>query len=242
MIKKAAIIIFTAIILLGCSGLEKKFPKRNLFLIEADFMKSEPFKNIFKINGLNKTGGKTGLIVRQFTILPEFDSNYFIYRIFPNQYIYDYYNNFIVSPSSIITDDIKKNLYAAPYFKYVKPDEFEDIKYRLWGTIIKLYGDMQKKNNPEAVMTIRIVLEKKIATGFKSVINKIYPARVFFAKGGARGLVDAWGICLKRIMSSFYKDFINSRGKGIHSKRFGYYSINSCRACVFRVSNIGKPR
>ena len=235
MMKKATIIIFTAIALFGCSGLEKKFPKRNLFVIEAGSIKSEPYKSInsSKIKELDKTGGKTGLIVRQFTILPEFDSNYFIYRISQNQYIYDYYNNFIISPSSIITDDIGRILYDSPYFKRVEPNESEDIKYRLWGSIIDLYGDMQNKNNPEAVMTIRLVLEKNIGIGFKSVINKVYPAKVIFAQGGAKGLVDAWGECLKRIMSNFYKDFINSTGKGIHGKRFGYNSINSRRACVF---------
>ncbi len=244
MMKKAAIIIFTAITLFGCSGLKKNFPKKNLFNIEADSIKSEPYtsENSSKIKGVDKIGIGAGLIVRQFTILPEFDSNYFIYRISPNQYIYDYYNNFIVSPSSIITDDIGKILYASSYFKRVNPNEFEDIKYRLWGSIINLYGDMQNKNSPEAVMTIRIVLEKKTETGFKSVINKIYPAEVLCAKGGARGLVDAWGICLERIMSNFYKDFINSTGKGTYSKRLGYNSINSCGACIFRVSNIRKSR
>ncbi len=244
MMKKATIIIFTAITLFGCSGLQKKFPKRNLFVIEAGSMKSEPYKskNSSKIKRLDETGGKTGLIVRQFTILPEFDSNYFIYRISQNQYIYDYYNNFLVSPSSIITDDIGRILYASSYFQRVKPNEPEDIKYRLWGSILDLYGDMQNKNNPEAVMTIRLVLEKNTETGFKSVINKIYPAEVLFTQGGARGLVDAWGKCLKRIMSDFYKDFINSTGKGIHGERFGYNSINSRGACVFRVCNIGKAR
>ncbi len=153
----------------------------------------------------DKVNKKNGLIIRQFGISDEFDTDYFIYRVSKFKYIDDYYNNFIVSPAAIITGEIENNLYTSSCFKYVPCGELEQIKYRLWGKVIAIYCDMRNKNHPAAVMEIRLILEKKTKSGFKSVINKIYRASrpVIPDEYGAQDIVKAWGICLGHIISNF---------------------------------------
>ncbi len=237
--------LLTAMMIIGCSGFKKDFPAKNLFTIGTDFMKSNPCpckRGNFYNGHEAETGTGAGLIIRQFDISPEFDSDYFIYRISQVQYIYDYYNNFMVSPARMITEDIGKILYASSCFRPVKPDEIENISYRLWGKIIDLYGDMQDKSRPTAVMTIRMTLEKKTTIGFEPVINETYRADITADNLDARDIVDAWERCLARIISNFCQDFVNGMGQGIHGKRLGYNSINTPGAGVFRISNIGKSR
>ncbi len=147
-------------------------------------------------------------MIRQLNILPEFESNFFVYRVSPMRYVFDYYNNFMVSPARMITDAMGEELYALPCFSSVPANAYKNIKYQLWGKIIDLYGNIQDRNHPRAVMTIRLILEKRTGAGFVQLINKIYPASINMTQLDAKGLVMAWNLCLEHILSGFYKDLL----------------------------------
>lgn len=195
--KKAIFILLTAVMFIGsCSGIQNKFLKRNLFCIKGDLVKSDS----------GRSRKRAGLLIRQLDISPEFESNFFVYRISQVRYTFDYYNKFMVSPARMITDAMGETLYASPFFKPVPAYESKDIKYQLWGKILDIYGDIQDKNHPKAVMSLRLILEERAGTGFVQIINKIYPASVSLTRLDAKDLITAWDICLRHILSDFYKD------------------------------------
>jgi len=195
--KRSIFILFTAVMFIGsCSGIQNKFLKRNLFCIKGDLVKSDS----------GRSEKRAGLLIRQLDISPEFESNFFVYRISSGRYTFDYYNKFMVAPARMITDAIGETLYTSPFFKSVPAYEPQDIKYQLWGKIIDIYGDIQDKNHPKAVITLRLILEKREGTGFVQIINKIYPASVPLTRFDAKNLITAWDICLRHIVSDFYKD------------------------------------
>ncbi len=216
--------VFVVLILMitaGCSGLQKKFPRRNMFVLSIEGI-GHKYCNSMKSDGVGEASHtnlihtllkdkkfriKEGLIIKPFGIAPEFDTDYFVYRVSKERYIDDYYNNFIVSPAEMITDEIKKIVYQSSCFRYVPSEELGQIRYRLWGRVINLYGDMQETNRLSAVMSIRLVLEKKTKTGFKPIINKLYSAFVPADGKDAADLVKAWDRCFEKIMLNFFNDF-----------------------------------
>ncbi|MBU1341426.1 MAG: hypothetical protein KKE44_03995, partial [Proteobacteria bacterium] len=142
-------LVFFLNMLSGCSGLQKEPVIKNYFDLEIKLADSPS----------QKRGNNDTLIVKQFFITPEFDSYSFVYRMTKNEYITDFYNEFISYPAKLITEKITETLCSSSYFTPAPTSMKQDITYRLSGKITRLYGDFQNADDPKAIIEIRMTLE-----------------------------------------------------------------------------------
>ncbi len=190
------LVIIMGLCVAGCSGIIRDFPEQNQFTIAPPRLPGEV--------GIRSTG--KGLLVRQFDISPEFESNFFIYKVSENRYTSDYYNKFMVSPARMISDAFKEAVYNSVVFRSAPASDPSDIRFRLGGKIISLYADIRHPEKPRSVMALRLTLEQHTGAGFVPVINRVYGASQPTTQAGPATLVQGWNHCLARIISDFLKD------------------------------------
>ncbi|MCF8114046.1 MAG: ABC transporter [Desulfotignum sp.] len=188
--------VLICLCLAGCSGIIKDFPEQNLFTIDPPLPGGGP--------GTFEAGN--GLLVRQFDISPEFESSFFIYKVSASRFTGDYYNKFMVAPARMISDAVKEVLYGSPFFRPAPASEPSDIAFRLGGKITRLYADIRSPKQPLAVMALRLSLEKRTASGFVPVINKVYDASLPIPGARPEDLVQAWNRGLAQILTAFFLD------------------------------------
>jgi uncharacterized lipoprotein YmbA len=186
-------------IMAGCTGLKNNFEEKSFYRIQAGSQMA-----VQKV-----PGGKT-LMVKRFSIAPEFETNAFVYQLTPTQFATDYYNNFIVSPARMITDAVKEDLWASPLFSPITSQTMEDVRFQLRGKIIAFLGDIQDTKRPKAIVTIRLILEKNIGKSFSPVINKTYTAKINLPAPDPKLLTQGLGTGLSQILDAFYKDLPGS--------------------------------
>ena len=146
------------------------------------------------------------LVVRAFGIAPVFGSHAFVYRISRDRYTADYYNEFIRYPSKLITDKFTSRLYATPLFSPVQASRQTGTRYRLSGKITELYGDYRVREHPKAVMSVRLVLEKRTNRHFDVIQSRTYDAAVDMPAMTQEDLVSGWNTGLEDIITRFTDD------------------------------------
>ncbi len=181
----------------GCSGLKKEPLDKNYFDISI---------NLTASNQSNINHGGT-LLIKEFAINLAFDSHSFVYRIEKNEYLNDYYNEFISYPAKLITQKIEEGLCSSQYFRSAQTNMKQDIDFRLSGKITRLYGDYQEPDNPKAMIEIRMVLEKRADNTFKVITGKTYTAHENISSRKPAHLVSGWNAGLSKIVIQFINDF-----------------------------------
>lgn len=184
------------ITLAGCSGIKNQYQQKKMFRLSAN-----PHMAQLKSQ---ETG--EGLLVKRFSISPEFESNSFIYRASRARYGSDFYNNYMVPPARMITDIVMENLYASSLFSPISQHTLADVRFQLWGKVIDLYTDIQDKNLPVAVVTLRLILDKNTGQGFKPVVHQTYKAKVPFDEPNPESMITALSEGLTQILNEFHLD------------------------------------
>ena len=181
----------------GCLLTKKKYPEKNLFIIEA--------KRDSSINKLKKI--QSVLKIAKFRISPIFQGKGFVYRTDDLVYESDFYNEFLISPDEMFTEAVMKWFIESKMFKHVmvSPGHVES-NYILESSIISLYGDFIDKHNPKAVLEINFTVIKDKKARYKIIFKKQYRKDEPVAKGAINGLVKAWSMALKKILMDFEKD------------------------------------
>lgn len=154
--------------------------------------------------------GGTDYILRvsNFTIDSVFSGRGLVYRIDEFRYESDFYNEFLTSPSAMITEKTRNWLAASGLFKRTL-----DITSRLEpthiieGNITALYGDFRDKSSPVAVMEIRIfLLESKAGEEPLAVYGKTYKSSAALESKAPAGLLAAFDKCLENILTDLEND------------------------------------
>src|SRR4030095_11265169 len=83
----------------GCVGIEKSYPDKRYFVLEVSANPSPA----------NPTGNDT-LEVSNIRVSPRYADRSFVYRTSESGYESDFYNQFLVSPASLITEEVRKGL------------------------------------------------------------------------------------------------------------------------------------
>lgn len=186
-------------ILFACASLQKPPIKKNYFDLD---IYTRPNEN----HDFIKHGQV--LLMKDLLIASEFDSHSFVYRIDKNEYTTDFYNEFVAYPTKLITEKIAETLYSTKHFTPFLDQKQQDVSFRLFGKITRLYKDMQNKNSPQAIMEIGFILEKKVDDTFKKIFSHTYQARETLSSPEPDQLVDGWSKGLHTITSDFLNDLI----------------------------------
>lgn len=192
--------IFSALALLalcsGCVSLEKAYPDKRYFVLETS-PQEDP---------ANPTVNET-LQVSNIRVSPRFADRGFIYRISAAGYESDFYNQFLVSPASLITEEIRKSLIGSQLFKYViSPSSPLQPSYVLDGAVNALYGDFRDTDSPRAVLEIEFFLTSEIPAKPGILMQKRYAKSIPLSARSPEALVQGWNQALQEILISLVAD------------------------------------
>jgi cholesterol transport system auxiliary component len=124
-----------------------------------------------------------------------------VYRQTDLKYEADFYNEFLVSPSAMLTEQAGAWLATAKVFREVLPASANaDGDYVLEGFVSELYGDDRDATQPAAVLTAKFFLiDNRTLTGVPTWQTEINQRVVLSARGTdalVAGLNTAWGAML----------------------------------------------
>lgn len=156
------------------------------------------------------TGVETDITleVRRFTIDSAFAGKGLVYRTGQFEYESDFYSEFLVSPSVMITEKTRNWLSGSGLFKRVLDIASQiDPTHTMEGNITAFYGDLRDKSSPQATMEMRVFLSKAEAGEEPvPVFGQTYESSVAIESKGPEGLVEALDRCLANILASLERD------------------------------------
>jgi cholesterol transport system auxiliary component len=180
----------------GCVSFERSYPDKRYFVIEAPAT----------ANSANPAGDKN-LLVSNLRISPRYADKGFVYRTSESGYESDFYNQFLVSPDTMLSEELRKGLAAAQVFKYVVgPTNSLQPNYVLEGSVNALYGDFRNLGEPSAVLELEFFLHNEDATSAGIVMQKRYTKAVPVGGRSPEALVKGWSQALEAILAMLVAD------------------------------------
>jgi len=180
----------------ACVGIEKSYPDKRYFVLEASANPS-----------LANPAGNETLEVSNIRISPRYADRSFVYRTSEAGYESDFYNQFLVSPSSLITEEVRKALTGSQIFKYViSPTNQLQPSYVLEGTVNALYGDFRNTNSPRAVLEMEFFLTSEIPGNPGILMQRRYAKSLPLTGRTTEALIKGWNQALEEILTSLVAD------------------------------------
>jgi cholesterol transport system auxiliary component len=179
--------------LTGCFNFNKSFPEKRFFVLNA---KRNAGPSVSKSNAV--------LRIRRFRVSPGFEGNGFVYRKGNSNYTSDFYNEFFISPASMIAEEVGKWLTASGLFQYVISSSSPvEPTVELEGVIRALYGDYSNTNAPKAVMEIQFFLVRNVSSRPAIVFQKTYHEETLIKGNSPDTLVAGWNLAIEHILTQF---------------------------------------
>ena len=180
----------------ACVSLEKSYPDKRYFVLEADA----------NLTPSNPSANET-LQVSNIRVSPRYADRSFVYRTSEAGYESDFYNQFLVSPDSLITDEVRKDLATSQVFKYViSASNQSQPSYVLEGTVNALYGDFRNANSPRAVLEMEFFLTSEIPAKPGILMQKRYAKSLPLTDRSPEALVKGWDQALGEILTALRAD------------------------------------
>ena len=187
-------IVFIA--LAGCLGISQPYPDITMYSLNLERKADQP-----------KEEGALALKMTTFYVSPRFESKSLVYKTSDFVYETDYYNKFMVSPSSMISEQVNQWLSASPKIKYLADSRFSrHVDYTLEGDVLELYGDFRDKDKPKAVLTIELGLLDEAKSPPETVLQEIYSQEIVLDERSVSKLINAFNQGLRNIMLDFEAD------------------------------------
>jgi uncharacterized lipoprotein YmbA len=180
----------------GCVSIERSYPDKRYFVIEVP-RGADP----------SNPAGERILSVAHLRISPRYADRSFVYRTSDAGYESDFYNQFLASPDTMISEEIRKALAASHQFKYVLgPSDAQQPNYVLEGSVNALYGDFRNLNRPAAVLEIEFFLYNENSANPGIVTQKRYTKSVPLSERSPEALVKGWDQALSEIVAALAAD------------------------------------
>jgi cholesterol transport system auxiliary component len=180
----------------GCVSLERSSPERHYFVIELPQRANSP-----------ELSSELILSVGNMRISPRYADRSFVYRTSDTSFESDFYNQFLTSPDTMISEELRKGLAASRQFKYVLgPADAQQPNYVLEGSVNALYGDFRKPSQPAAVLELEFFLYSDNSNNSGLVAQKRYLKSVPMNERSPEALVKRWDQALQEIISALAAD------------------------------------
>ncbi|MGB2688080.1 MAG: hypothetical protein WBC36_03775 [Desulfobacterales bacterium] len=192
--------------LTGCFNFNKSFPEKHFFVLSAS-----------RSEGLSVSKSDAVLRIRRFRVSPRFEGKGFVYREGNLNYASDFYNEFFISPASMIAEEVHKWLKRSGLFQYVMNSSSPvEPALELEGAISALYGDYRDTKVPKAVLEMQFFLVRNVSSQPVIVFGKTYHEEIFIKGNSPDALVTGWNLALEHILNKFetnLKDLDFKEGK-----------------------------
>lgn len=155
--------------------------------------------------------GKAILAVPRFTVGAAYATRGLVYRLDEYRYESDAYNEFLISPTVMVTEKTRDWLAESGLFAQVLGSgSSADATHRIEANITSLYGDFRDKGTPKAVVEIRFfLLRTKAGVDPEIIFAKPYEATVDLTTADPDGLIEGLDQCLQRILTELEKDLVD---------------------------------
>ena len=196
--KRVTFLLFCMFFILvaGCLGVRQPYPDITMYSIHLERESSQA-----------KEEGALALKMKKFYVSPRFESKSLVYKTSNHVYETDYYNRFIIPPSTMITEQVSQWLTSSPKIRYLADSRFtREVDYTLEGRVLELYGDFRNKENPVAVLTVEMVLLDEEESPPKAIIQEIYNEEIVLDGPSVSTIIAAFNQGLKSIMIDFEAD------------------------------------
>jgi cholesterol transport system auxiliary component len=194
LIARAALLLF--ILAAGCVSLERSYPEKRYFVVELGENAQRP----------NPVGDYI-LLVSGMRISPRYADKSFVYRTSESGYESDFYNQFLTSPDTMLSEEVRKGLATSPVFKYVVgPSSQLQPNYILEGSVNALYGDFRNLDKPAAVLEIEFFLHNEDSANPGIVLQKRYVKTAPISARSPEALVKGWSQGLGAILTELNSD------------------------------------
>lgn len=191
------------LVVTGCLKLEKRsYPQKHYFALEASRnSRASPCAEIGSV-----------LKVRKFRVSPQYETKSFVYREGDFAYESDFYNEFLISPGSMFTEEVRQWLEQSGLFQQVVDfSSYMEATHVLEGAITALYGDYRESRRPRAVLEMQFFLFEDVSARFALVFQNLYRREVLLERVSPVILVKGWNDAFRQIMTEFEKD-LRERG------------------------------
>ncbi len=203
--KKICLLISVSILMLSSAGCgpngSHDITKTKLYSIDIETEQQAQQTYDYKLKVLN------------FRISEEFDLRNFIILREKNRYIKEYYNKFMINPSSMLTKETRNWFANRGYFQAVLTEgTIVDADYILEGNVISIYGDFRDLKKPEAVIEVQFQLVE--TTGSNNLIlSKIYSDREELDDNTSEELIEAYERAFENILQRLADDIASQLKK-----------------------------
>ena len=197
-------VLVAVAVLNGCAP-KKNYPERRYYVFDVSHPKeasSPPHDAV--------------LSVRRFRVSPRYEGKGFVYRDGDLSYQSDFYNEFLISPGSLLTEEVRQWLVSSDLFQHVVDSSSHlEATYFLEGNVTALYGDYREAAAPTAVLDIQFFLINDVAARSEVVFQKEYREAVSLDGPSAKALVSGWNTALRQILTTLEQDLraVDLRGE-----------------------------
>lgn len=190
-------VIFLSTALAGCVSLDKAYPDKRYFAIEGP--RGE--------RAANPTAGGGVLLISRVRVSPRYDGRSFIYRRSDAHFESDFYNQFLVSPGAMLTEEIRRGLAEAQIAQYVVGTSSQlEPTHVLEGTVDAFYGDFRDLSAPKAVLEMEFFLSKESPARAEILTRKRYAKAIAVSGRSVEALVQGWNQALHEILAALAAD------------------------------------
>jgi cholesterol transport system auxiliary component len=182
----------------GCVNVsvERQFAERRYFVLDVVANQS-PAKS-----------DRAGVLkVSDVRVSPRYDGKGFVYRTADASYETDFYNQFLVPPGPMLTDEVEQALRQANLFEYVVNSASQlEPTHVLETTVDELYGDFSNATSPHAVLAMSFLLSRAAANGPEVILQQRYRKTVPLQGRTPEELVKGWNNALEAVLASLVTD------------------------------------
>ena len=194
---RALAVVATALLasaLVACS-LSRPSVARRTFLLEPT---PPPMASVQKLTSL-----RVGLI----NVAAPYRGKAFVYRQSELKFESDFYNEFFVSPSAMLSEATARSLSAANVFRRTVPPSASDpADYVLDGFASELYGDLRDPAKPMAAVAVTYYLSPSNALSPNVIWTREYRQRAPATEATPDAFARAWNAALSTILADLARD------------------------------------
>jgi ABC-type uncharacterized transport system auxiliary subunit len=186
-------LILPALFLLtGCLRLEKPYPQKIAYRLEATpgATARQPLSNRI-------------LQIGKFDSAPAYRGKGFVYRTGEQTWQADYYHEFFTQPAAMLTEQCRRWLQQMGLFGQINQGGYPLASDLLQGRIVALHGDYRPGRAPMAVLELQLTLINESRTPAHTVLNRLYRRSLPLVDREPATLVKAWNEALADILREF---------------------------------------
>jgi cholesterol transport system auxiliary component len=193
-------LLAASFLLFGCVSIERSYPDKRYFVLDIS------------LKGSPQDPADSGILqMASARVSPRYADRNFVYRRSDTRFESDFYNQFLISPAALVTEELRRELSQAGLFKFVVGSANPSTPTHTMETMVNtLYGDFRDLKAPKAVIEMEFFLTQE-ASPSGIVFHKLYQRIVPVQERNPEALVRGWNQGLESISGSLVSDLKASR-------------------------------